>query len=169
MSQLSFYKFAERGPGVLALVDPDRREWSRRELLAASNRICHGLRALGVEKGDCVAAVLPNSAEMIQLYLALFQSGMYLTPINYHLTVPEIAYIIRDSDAKVFVGAERFAEACVAATNGLGFEPERLFSLGPVPGYRSFDELGAGQPESLPEERSTGQIMNYTSGTTGQP
>ncbi len=169
MSQPSFYKFAEKEPEVLALVDPERREWSRGELLAATNRLCHGLGALGVEKGDCVAAVLPNSVEMVQLYLALFQSGMYLTPINHHLTVPEIAYIIQDSDAKIFVGAEHFAEACRGASSELGFAPERLFSLGAIPGYRSFDEIGAGQPESLPAERSAGQVMNYTSGTTGQP
>ncbi len=169
MSQLSFYKFAEKDPEALALVDPDRREWSRRELLAATNRICHGLRALGLEQGDCVAVVLPNSAEMVQLYLALSQSGMYLTPINHHLTAPEIAYIIQDSEAKVFIAGERFGDACRTASDQLGFANERLFSLGVIPGFRSFAELGAGQPESLPEERSAGQVMNYTSGTTGQP
>ena len=169
MSQLGFYKFAERDPEKLALVDPDRREWSRGELLAATNRICHGLRALGLEKGDCIAVVLPNSAEMIQLYLAVFQSGMYLTPINHHLAAPEIAYIVEDSEAKLFVGAERFSEICLGAVDALGLAEERLFTLGEVPGFRSFAEIGAGQPDSLPEDRSMGQVMNYTSGTTGQP
>ena len=169
MAQFSFYEAAGTDPGKLALVDPERREWSRGELLAETNRICHGLKALGLEQGDCVAVVLPNSAEVIQIYLALFQSGMYLTPINHHLTAPEIAYIIEDSDAKVFIGSGRFSEACLGASQQLGLSGERLFALGQLPGYRDFAEIGAGQPDSMPEKRSAGQVMNYTSGTTGQP
>src|SRR4030095_14755167 len=103
MTELGFWKLAQRDPQALALVDPEGREWTRGELLAAANRIVHALRALGLGRGDCVAAVLPNSAEMIQLYLAVTQAGMYLSPINHHLTAPEIAYIVADSEAKAFL------------------------------------------------------------------
>jgi long-chain acyl-CoA synthetase len=48
--------------------------------------------------------------------------------------------------------------------------PERArFALGRVPGFRPFEELVAGQPDAMPAERATGQVMNYTSGTTGRP
>ena len=33
---------------------------------------------------------------MIELYLAATQAGFFLTPINHHLTAPEIAYIVGD-------------------------------------------------------------------------
>ncbi|MEE8581644.1 MAG: acyl-CoA synthetase [Myxococcota bacterium] len=169
MAQLGFWNLAQQEPGRLALVAPDGREWSRADLLSASNRLTHGLRALGLEKGDCIAAVLPNSAEMLQVYLAAFQSGFYLSPINHHLTAPEVAYIVRDSEAKLFIGAERFADACRGAASEVDLPPERLFALGDLPGFQNFESLGAGQPDSIPAERAAGQVMNYTSGTTGKP
>ena len=84
------------------------------------NQVVHGLRAAGVEQGDVVATVLPNGEEIIELYLAALQAGWYLVPINHHLVGPEIAYILTDSDAKVFVGHERFAEACIEAAKEAG-------------------------------------------------
>ena len=169
MSQLGFWSLAQRDPAPLALVDPGGREWTRGELLAEANRIAHGLRALGLAKGDCVAVVLPNCAEFLAVYLAVTQIGMYLTPINHHLTGPEIAYIVADSSAKVFIGSERFAEACrVAAAQG-ALPATHRFAVGRVEGFRPFAELVAGQPDALPEGRLAGQVMNYTSGTTGKP
>ncbi|MDJ0851572.1 MAG: acyl-CoA synthetase [Myxococcota bacterium] len=169
MSELGFWNFARKDPGKLALVDPTGREWTRGELLAESNRIAHGLTALGLERGDCVAVVLPNCAEFYLVYLAIAQSGLYLTPINNHLTGPEIAYIVQDSGAKVFIGAEKFAEACQLALKDAGFPADRAFAVGSVPGFRPLSQLGEGQPDTLPEKRSAGAVMNYTSGTTGKP
>jgi long-chain acyl-CoA synthetase len=169
VAELGFWNFAQRDRDPLALVDPDGREWSRGELLDECNRIAHGLRALGLGKGDCVAVVLPNCAEFYQVYLAIAQLGMYLTPINHHLTGPEIAYIVKDSGAKVFIGSERFAEACRNAQQEVGFPAERSFARGRMQGFRPLAELSAGQPVSMPAERSAGAVMNYTSGTTGKP
>src|SRR3712207_8668719 len=39
----------------------------------------------------------------------------------------------------------------------------------PLEGYRSFDEFKASQPASEPADRLAGQLMSYTSGTTGRP
>jgi long-chain acyl-CoA synthetase len=169
MAPLGFWNFAQRDPGALALVDPEGREWTRGEMLAACNRIVHGLRGLGLVRGDCVAAVLPNGAPMFQLYLAIAQAGMYLTPINHHLTAPEIAYIVGDCEAKAFFGAERFADACRGAAEENRFPERARFALGRVAGFRPFEELLAGQPDALPADRAAGQVMNYTSGTTGRP
>ena len=54
---------------------------------------------------------MPNGVEPIELYLACFQAGWYLTPINNHLAAPEIAYIVDDCEAKAFVAAWRRAGA----------------------------------------------------------
>ena len=109
MAELGFWNLAQQSPDRFALAAPDGREWTRGELLADVNRISHGLRALGLTRGDCVAVVLPNCTEMFEIQLAVTQLGMYLTPINHHLTGPEIAYILGDSGAKVFIASERFA------------------------------------------------------------
>ena len=169
MAELGFWSFAQRDPSKLALVAPDGREWTRGELFAEANRIAHGLRALGLGKGDCVAVVLPNCAEFFAVNLAVTQIGMYLTPINHHLTGPEIAYIVQDSGSRVFLGSERFGEACRKAAEESGFPDAMRFSVGAVEGFRPFSGLTEGQPETLPEDRAAGTVMNYTSGTTGKP
>jgi long-chain acyl-CoA synthetase len=113
--------------------------------------------------------VLPNGAEVFELYLAALQAGFYLIPINHHLVGPEIAYILQDCEAKAFVAHSRFADVCSAAADELGFPKEGRFSVGPIEGFRSYEELKEGQPTTKPADRTTGAVMNYTSGTTGRP
>ncbi len=109
MSDLGFWALAHDDPSHLALVDPDGTEYTAGELLGRTNQVVHGLRRLGVGTGDVVATLLPNGVEMFELYLAALQAGWYLVPINHHLVGPEVAYILKDSGAKVFVAHERFA------------------------------------------------------------
>ena len=106
---------------------------------------------------------------MLAVYLAGMQIGLYVTPINFHLVGPEVAYILGDSDAKVFVAHERFAEAAAAAVDEIDFPAEARFAVGDIAGFRPYAELGAGQPDTAPENRTTGAPMHYTSGTTGRP
>ena len=141
MSDYGFWNLAQKDPEHLALVEPDGRKVTAGELLAASNRLVHGLRALGLKQGDCIATVLPNGAAMIELYLAAAQAGLYLVPINHHLTAAEIAYIVQDSEAKAFIGAERFADACRGAAEELRFPENARFAVGRVPGFRAYAEL----------------------------
>jgi long-chain acyl-CoA synthetase len=166
---LGFWNLARREPSHLALVDPAGREIAAGELLAASDRLVHGLRALGLRQGDCLATVLPNGAPMIELYLAAAQAGWYLVPINHHLTAAEIGYILGDAGAKVLVAAEPFAEACRGAADEAALPTASRFAVGRVPGFRAYAELTEGQPDRQPDERAAGQVMNYTSGTTGRP
>ncbi|MBW2272188.1 MAG: acyl-CoA synthetase [Deltaproteobacteria bacterium] len=169
MSELGFWNFAQRDPDKLALVDPNGREWTRGELFAEANKVAHGLRALGLQKGDVVAVVMENCAEFFVINLAITQIGMYMTPINNHLTGPEIAFIVQDSGAKVFFGSEMFAGECTAARKEVDFPSEMSFCVGSLEGFRPFSELGEGQSAALPDDRNAGQVMNYTSGTTGKP
>lgn len=169
MSGLGFWNFAQANPDAVALIEADGRTVSRGALHARCNQVVHGLRAVGVEPGDCVATVLPNDVPMFELYLAAAQAGIYLTPINHHLTGPEIAYILRDSDAKVVVVDARFAESCAAAVAEAEFPSERAYCVGGAPGFRNYSDLTVGQPESVPADRRAGMVMNYTSGTTGKP
>ncbi|MGO9855321.1 MAG: AMP-binding protein, partial [Acidimicrobiales bacterium] len=109
MGDLGFWALAQQDPDYLALVTPEGDEITAGELLGHANQLVHALRAEGFETGDVVATLLPNGAEMIELYLAALQAGWYLVPINHHLVAPEIAYILADAEAKVFVGHDRFA------------------------------------------------------------
>ncbi len=120
-------------------------------------------------RGDTVACLLPNSREMIELYLGALQIGLYLTPINNHLVGPEIAYIVNDSDARIFIGHAKHTEALVAARHEIGLDDQHLFAVGDVNGFRPWGEIGEGQPETAPADRVAGAAMHYTSGTTGRP
>jgi long-chain acyl-CoA synthetase len=166
---LGFWALAQADPDRLALVTPDGGEVTAGQLLSETNQLTHGLRALGLRPGDAIAVVLPNSQEFIELYLAATQAGWYLVPINHHLVGPEIAHILSDSGARVFVTHERFAEASSRAADEAGFDERMCFAVGDLPGFQPYAALKSGQPSHLPEERTTGAVMNYTSGTTGQP
>jgi long-chain acyl-CoA synthetase len=168
----NFWGFAEKHPDHVAIVDADAQQVTEAELLAGVNQLSHGLLALGLQRGDAIAAMLPNSREAIEVYLAVQQIGLYLTPINFHLVGPEIAYILQDCGAKAFVAHARYADVWRLAVEETGFPADRVFCVGGAngaEGFRGFNELKSAQPATLPSNRSLGAVMNYTSGTTGRP
>ncbi len=171
MSELGFWNFAKANPDALAFVTPDETLISRGELAAASNRLARGLRAQGLETGDVVAVVLENGRQFIETYLACFQTGLYLVPINHHLAGPEIAYIVDNSEAKVFIASPRFADAVQGAAKEIQVPEEKRFATGTLPGFRPVGELTEGISDAPLEDeiRTAGAVMNYTSGTTGKP
>jgi long-chain acyl-CoA synthetase len=97
------------------------------------------------------------------------QAGWYIVPINHHLVAPEIAYIVKDSGAQVFIGHERFADACVAAADEAEVPASHRLAVGDIPGFSSYAQLRDNQKTDRPDDRSLGDTMNYTSGTTGNP
>src|SRR5207237_652183 len=148
---LGFFNQAAAHPDAVALVDPSEREITWGELASRANQVSNGLRALGLDRGDTVAIVVPNSIEMLEVYLGATQIGCYITPINHHLVGPEIAYIVSDSDAKVLVGHERFAHALTSALAESGLSPDRAFAIGTVEGFRPYGDLVEAQPDTRPE------------------
>ncbi|MEV5597727.1 acyl-CoA synthetase [Streptomyces sp. NPDC052496] len=164
-----FWAQAAADPGRTVLIAPDGEEWTAARLHAACNRLVHGLRAAGLERGDAFAVVLPNGVELFTAYLAATQAGFYLVPVNHHLVGPEIAWIVGDSEAKALIAHERFADAARAAADEAGLPPGHRYAVGEVPGFRPYAALLDGQPETPPQDRTLGWVMNYTSGTTGRP
>jgi long-chain acyl-CoA synthetase len=166
---LGFWPYAAENPDKLAIVDPDGTEHTFGEVLARVNQYSHGLRAKGLQTGDGIATIMPNEHTLLELYLAALQTGLYFTPMNWHLVAREIAYILKDSEAKIVVASERFADASVEATDEAGIPDDARYASGPVDGFEPVDELANDQPTTRPETLSSGQPMLYTSGTTGNP
>jgi len=169
VSNVGFWKLAQEDPSRVAVIEPDGRETSAGALLRAANQVVHALRARGLGRGDTIAAVLGNEVAMLELFLAAWQAGWYLTPINGHLAAPEIAYIVEDSGAKVVVCSDRTAEVTRRALASLSFPEEARFTTGSQSGFASYASLKAGQRDALPDDRAAGATMTYTSGTTGKP
>jgi long-chain acyl-CoA synthetase len=169
MATFGFWKLAQETPEHLALVEADGRKHTARELLGASNQVVHGLRALGVKRGDTIAVMLTNEAAMLEVYLAATQAGLYVTPINSHLAPPEVAYIVQDCDAKALFASARTVDVARQAADSIGFPADARFATVKAPGFRDYAEWKRDYPTALPEDRSAGASMTYTSGTTGRP
>src|SRR3954471_8158793 len=143
---MGFWKYAQEDPQYIAVIDPDGTEHRAGEVLALANQWVHALRALGMQRGDTVAAVLPNGLQPFQLYLAALQAGFYYVPINYRLAPSEIAYILTDSEAKAFVSHERYADLASAAAEEAGLRKEARLAHGTIPGFRAFGDVVDPQP-----------------------
>ncbi|HEY4028629.1 MAG TPA: acyl-CoA synthetase [Candidatus Dormibacteraeota bacterium] len=171
-----FWRIAADDPARMAVIEARTgAAITFGELASRANRVTHGLRRVGLTHGDVVAAVLPNRATMLELYLAALQGGFYLVPINNRLTGPEIAYILADSGARALVCSDRFGEACRLAVAEMESPPATFVTsdadeagdLGVA--FRPHADLVAGLPGDRPGARTAGSTMHYTSGTTGRP
>jgi long-chain acyl-CoA synthetase len=169
VSSRGFWRRAEDDPDWIAVVEPDGTEHTAGDLLGRANQLTHALRARGLGPGDGIASLLPNGVAPVELYLAALQAGWYLTPINWHFTASEAAYIASDCGAKAFFVHERFAELGTETAEAAGLPAGVRFSYGEVAGFTSVEDLRAGHPATLPENRTAGTTMHYTSGTTGRP
>ncbi len=163
------FAIAEHHPQRPALVGPDEEQVSYGELAVAANRIASGLQSLGLERGDTLAVVLPNGRLFMEVYAAAMQIGLYIVAVNWHLTGSEILYILSDSDAKALIAHARFASACRDAVDRAKVPEHARFCVGHIPGFRPLADLVSGTPDTRPKGRSAGQVMFYTSGTTGRP
>ncbi|GAB1646679.1 acyl-CoA synthetase [Krasilnikovia sp. MM14-A1259] len=166
MDAIGLWAIAARSPHSAAVMDPGGHTLTYGELAARADRIGRGLQGLGLSAGDRIALLLPNGADLLTVHFAALQTGLHVVPLNWHLTAPEIAYILRDCDARAFVAHERFADAASAAAQQAG-TPGR-FAVGEVPGFAALDTLGAGG-SGRPVARTLGALMAYTSGTSGRP
>ena len=159
---------ARHRPEAMAIscADGDR---SFAELDARANQVANALRAAGLRPGDGVTLVCRNRPEFAEVHAATQRSGLRLTTVNWHLTGPEIDYIVRDCEARAIVADASFADAVTQAVAGNDTLVLRLAVGGEIPGFASYDGALAEQsPKPLPDPQ-LGRTMLYTSGTTGRP
>ena len=133
------------------------------------------LRGLGLEIGDKVAVHLPNLPQFLFTYFGILKAGLVMVPLNPLLRAPEVAYHLRDSDAKVLVTFEMFAEEAVkGAAAGRGVTTYVVNLPGsdqrPEAPNTSTSSTSPTTParSSRPCADDTAVII-YTSGTTGKP
>ena len=163
-------------PEKVAVVDGPRR-FTYREVGERVYRLASALRRAGVRKGDRVAVLSPNSAEVLEAHFGVPQIGAVLVAINVRLSAQEVSTILRHSGARVLVVDAALADTVAPARAELdlslvvwtGDGRARDPAWGEI-GYERF--LATGSPEpfapDVDDEEQTITI-NYTSGTTGQP
>jgi fatty-acyl-CoA synthase len=165
-------------PSVHARTNPDKIAYQMagtgkaityRELDELSNQGAHLFRVLGLKAGDHIALLMENRLAFMEICWAAQRSGLYYTAISRYLTQDEIAYIIKDCGAKVFITSSKCAEqvkgiATDAADDLLFFMIDEA-----APGFRSWDKEAGAQPTSPISDEVAGYDMLYSSGTTGRP
>jgi long-chain acyl-CoA synthetase len=140
-----------------------------------SGRVAATLQSMGLQRGDKVAVQLPNLPQFLLVYFGVLKAGMTMVPLNPLLVAREIAYHLEDSDAKLLVTFEMFAQEAVqgaAEVEGVRTFVVRAPGSETLPeGTMPFEALLAGSDtgEVLPTNADDTAVLLYTSGTTGQP
>lgn len=145
-------------------------------------RAASGFASLGIGRGDVVAIYLRNDFAFFEASVAAGLVGAYSTPVNWHNSPDEAAYIFENSGAKaIVIHADLYppiARAIPANVPVFVVEtpPEIMSAYGLSreaaalpPDTRSWDDwLKAFPPRAQGPDEAPGSMI-YTSGTTGHP
>ncbi|MHB8145861.1 MAG: acyl--CoA ligase family protein [Vulcanimicrobiaceae bacterium] len=152
----------------IAIIDGGERR-TYPQMLVRVYRFAHMLRNLGVQSGDRVAVIAPNTSPTLEAHYAVPLAGGVLCALNTRLMPDEIAYILEHCGASIVIYDGEFEHLLSACTTN-----PTLVRIGP--GTRDaldFEAMLADSsnepiPAQITDEDATISI-NYTSGTTGRP
>src|SRR5690606_26725068 len=177
----SAYTYPQRlavvhGMGPQAL----RRTWS--ELYRRCRQLASALRQSGIDKGDTVAVMLPNTPAMVEAHFGIPMAGAVLNTINTRLDPATVAYMLDHGEARLVIVDTEFApimrQALALRTSDTPIKVidaiDSLYTGANKPigdaDYESF--MCSGDPDfewALPDNEWDDIALNYTSGTTGNP
>jgi fatty-acyl-CoA synthase len=151
-----------------AVIDGDQR-WSYAQLLERCACLAGALRAAGVQAGERVAVLAPNTHVLLEAHYGVPFASAVLVALNVRLTATDLAYIIEHSDAKVLIYDIEYEDVAhaIAAKSAHPLTLVRAGGAGNDP-YEQLLADASPLTETAVDERSLLSI-NYTSGTTGQP
>jgi acyl-CoA synthetase (AMP-forming)/AMP-acid ligase II len=162
------------GPG---LRDPDREALVARhgrlsygELDASVGRAAGALQAWGVGPGDRVAVSMGNHLELVVAFLGVARLGALWVGINKALAPPEVAYILEDCGASLFVGDDA-AALLVSALRADLSELRTVVACEPGDPASEWARAVAAAPSASLHDVDpfAPAAIAYTSGTTGRP
>jgi acyl-CoA synthetase (AMP-forming)/AMP-acid ligase II len=160
----------DRAPDLLALVGRHSR-YTISELDEVVDRAANALVALGVRKGDRVAASLPNQADIVVAFLGAMRVGAIWVGINRPLAAPEKAFMLRDAEVSVFLGDPEMIDQVGHARHELGSLRELVTvdAAAPTDRWRELIAEVSARRTDVPIDPLTPAAIAYTSGTTGFP
>ena len=142
------------------------------ELDAGSNRAAQALLTEGVSKGDRVAYLGKNHHLYFEAFMGAAKVGAVMTPVNWRLAPPEVAYILDNCEAEVVFIGEGFEEMlakvrgdCPRVKTVIGID---VTSDG-IADYRSWRDAHDANDPGIAIGEDDAFLQLYTSGTTGRP
>ncbi len=174
---LMIQRLAESSPQHPALRFEDR-SWTYSEFNAWANRIATVLRDQGVRKGDSVAILMENRAEVLACVAATVKLGAVAGMLNHQQRGDVLAHSLKLTQARVLIaGAE-----CMGALASSGYGPGEQTGIrwlwegeGNTPtGWLNLREVSASAAATNPPETERIRLRDpcfyiFTSGTTGLP
>ncbi len=138
-----------------------------------ANSLAHGLRALGVNKGERVALLSRNDYRFFEMYFGLSKIGAIFVPLNFWSSDEDLIYILNQCRAAALVLSAEFQETVERIRPQL--TAARYFVVmgdTPSPGLIPYESLAAHYPVHEPEadlHSDDDILILYTSGSTGRP
>jgi fatty-acyl-CoA synthase len=165
-------------PNRTAIIHGDfRQTWA--ETRERCYRFASALVQLGIEPGDTVSIIAPNTPAMLEAHFGVPLSGAVLNAINCRLDADGIAFILRHGECKLLLVDRELAPLVEKALQSVP-NPPRVIDIndheapeGPAIGETDYESLlASGDPAFAgrrPVDEWTPIALNYTSGTTGDP
>ncbi|SEH88118.1 AMP-binding protein [Tardiphaga sp. OK245] len=179
MTPLQFLRrAADVFPDRVAVIHGDvRHSW--REHARRCLRLASALRRSGVEAGDTVAFLAPNTPAMLEAHFGVPMAGAILNTLNTRLDAAAIAFVLEHSETKVFVVDRQLSAVAKDALAKVKSRPlvihidDPYADAGELIGdcdYEAFLDRGDGEEAiQWPADEFDAITLNYTSGTTGNP
>lgn len=163
-------KYATETPDKPAVIMASTGELvTYRELDERSNQLARWLRARGLEPGGHVALLAENHLRYYEVVWAALRSGLYLTAVNRYLSAEEASYLVNDSGSSALVVTAALADTAAAMLDHIEGCPHRLMIDAVADGFESYETAIAEMPTEPLAEQPAGDVMLYSSGTTGRP
>lgn len=142
-------------------------------------RLASALVSRGIQVGDTVSVLAPNTPAMLEAHFGVPLSGAVLNAINHRLDAEGIAFILRHGECKLLLVDREYAAVAAAALAMLDTPPavidinDPLAPEGAAIGQTDYESLLAqgdpAFPGVWPKDEWQPIALNYTSGTTGDP
>ncbi|MDE0929456.1 MAG: AMP-binding protein [Halioglobus sp.] len=125
--------------------------------------------AKGLCRGDHIAVLMTNTTEYFVVCWAALRTGLYITPVNWHLTSSEAAYIVQDCGAKALVVSSTLCSSGDKIFDAVPSLHLRICAGDSCAGYIDLDSIYEEASSYPPLVETNGAPMFYSSGTTGRP
>lgn len=161
---------AARRPHHPAIVQ-DGQEWSYEQLWHRARQYAAVLGEHGVRPGDRVALLLANTPHFAMAYFGALAAGAVVVPVHALLKAEEIAYVLRDCEARLLVCSGAFLGEGAKAAEVVGVEVLTVLAE-EDPEHRRLDvlaERAVPLDHPVPRDAEDAAVVLYTSGTTGRP
>ncbi|SES42373.1 long-chain-fatty-acid--CoA ligase [Psychrobacillus sp. OK032] len=163
-------------PKKVAVIDGEK-QFTYEEFGKRTDKLSAALVNAGIQKGDHIAVMLPNTHYMLETFYGICSLGAVQVPLNYRLNAEDLEYIIKHSDSKMLIVDEEYSHLIEGIRHSLSLEKIIVVA---VEGYTNLLEgiyyeefINADfENSSLPEidiDENQLLTLNYTSGTTSKP